>query len=55
VLPGRTAIYPWNESARKKIGRYKDTSTNATKMSIRINLSRSGVILLEERTRQFMT
>ena len=38
-MPGRT--YPWNESAREKIGRYKDTSTKATKIPMQIMMAGS--------------
>ena len=33
--------YGWNESASEKIGRYKETSTNATKMPMQIMMAGS--------------
>jgi len=46
VLPLHTGCsvyqtYPWNESASEKIGRYKETSTKATKMPMQIMMAGS--------------
>ena len=33
--------YPWNESAKENIGRYKETKTNATKIPMQIMMAGS--------------
>jgi hypothetical protein len=41
VEPPGNESYPWNESAKEKMGRYKETSTKATKMPMQIMMAGS--------------